>query len=169
MGLNFRKSISILPGVKLNLSKGGVGVSAGVPGFRKSINTKGQTTTTISIPGTGLYYTNKKKVFGNKKNEKKEDKKTEKKTEKTTQKSTEKTTEKSTQKTDQSVHKGDLSGDGKINALDIIFIQRLIVGLDKVTDTKKALADINGDGKINALDIIFVQRHIVGLQKIEWK
>ena len=58
---------------------------------------------------------------------------------------------------------------GKINALDIIFIQRLIVGLDKVTDTKKALADINGDGKINALDIIFVQRHIVGLQKIEWK
>ncbi|SCW58238.1 Beta-N-acetylglucosaminidase [Eubacterium ruminantium] len=94
---------------------------------------------------------------------------TEKKTEKTTLKSTEKTTEKSTQKTDQSVHKGDLSGDGKINALDIIFIQRLIVGLDKVTDTKKALADINGDGKINALDIIFVQRHIVGLQKIEWK
>ena len=67
---------------------------------------------------------------------------TEKKTEKTTQKSTEKTTEKSTQKTDQSVHKGDLSGDGKINALDIIFIQRLIVGLDKVTDTKKAIQDI---------------------------
>lgn len=70
MGLNFRKSISILPGVKLNFSKGGASVSAGVPGFRKSINTKGQVTTTASIPGTGFYYTDKKKVLGKKKTEK---------------------------------------------------------------------------------------------------
>ena len=55
MGLNFRKSISILPGVKVNLSKGGVSLSGGVKGLRKSINTKGQTTTTVSIPGTGIY------------------------------------------------------------------------------------------------------------------
>ena len=65
-------------------------------------------------------------------------------------------------------HRGDLNGDGKINALDIIFVQRLIVGLDQLTDEKKALADINGDGKVNALDIIYIQRHIVGLEKIEW-
>ena len=62
MGLNFRKSISILPGVKVNLSKGGVSLSGGVKGLRKSINTKGQTTTTVSIPGTGIYYTDRKKI-----------------------------------------------------------------------------------------------------------
>ena len=64
MGLNFRKSIQLIPGVKLNLSKSGASISAGVPGFRKSINTQGQVTTTASIPGTGLYYTDKKKALG---------------------------------------------------------------------------------------------------------
>lgn len=92
MGLNFRKSINILPGVKLNLSKGGASISTGVKGLRKSINTKGQVTTTASIPGTGIYYTDKKQVFGGKKKtEKKADKKTEKETaKKTTKKTTKK-------------------------------------------------------------------------------
>ena len=40
MGLRFRKSISLIPGVRLNFSKSGMSVSAGVPGFRKTINTK---------------------------------------------------------------------------------------------------------------------------------
>ncbi len=67
MGLNFRKSISLIPGVKLNFSKGGASISGGVPGFRKSINTKGQVTTTASVPGTGIYYTQKKKIGAAKK------------------------------------------------------------------------------------------------------
>lgn len=57
MGLNFRKSINIFPGVKLNLSKSGVGVSTGVKGARVSLNSKGQARTTLSVPGTGIYYT----------------------------------------------------------------------------------------------------------------
>ena len=65
MGLRFRKSISIIPGVRLNFSKSGMSVSSGVPGFRKTINTKGQVTTTVGIPGTGLYYVDTKKA-GNK-------------------------------------------------------------------------------------------------------
>ena len=82
MGFNFRKSISLSPGVKLNFSKGGASISAGVPGFRKSINTKGQVTTTASIPGTGFYYTDKKKVLGKKTDKaEKAEKKTEKKAE----------------------------------------------------------------------------------------
>ena len=40
MGLRFRKSISLIPGVRLNFSKSGMSVSSGVPGFRKTINTK---------------------------------------------------------------------------------------------------------------------------------
>ena len=65
MGLRFRKSISLIPGVRLNFSKSGMSVSAGAPGFRKTINTKGQVTTTVGIPGTGLYYVDTKKA-GNK-------------------------------------------------------------------------------------------------------
>ena len=88
MGLNFRKSISILPGVKVNLSKGGVSLSAGVPGFRKSINTKGQVRTTASIPGTGIYYTDTKKVFGNSKSKKEEKEKEESKKKKSAKEET---------------------------------------------------------------------------------
>ncbi len=62
--------------------------------------------------------------------------------------------------------RGDLNGDGNITALDIIKVQRLIVGLDTANDSTKAAADVNQDGKITALDIIKIQRHIVGLEKI---
>lgn len=62
MGLRFRKSVSILPGVRLNLGKQSASISVGVPGFRKTINTKGQVTTTVGIPGTGIYYVDTKKT-----------------------------------------------------------------------------------------------------------
>ena len=67
MGLNFRKSITILPGVRLNLSKSGVSASFGKKGIRQSISTSGRATTTLGIPGTGVYYTkqtNVKKLAG---------------------------------------------------------------------------------------------------------
>ncbi len=60
MGLRFRKSISILPGVKLNLGKTGMSVSTGVPGFRKTFHSSGRVTTSVGIPGTGLYYVDTK-------------------------------------------------------------------------------------------------------------
>lgn len=60
MGLRFRKSISIIPGVKLNFGKTGMSVSTGVPGFRKTFHTSGRVTTTVGIPGTGLYYVDTK-------------------------------------------------------------------------------------------------------------
>ena len=65
MGLRFRKSISLFPGVKLNISKSGVGVSAGVPGIRGSINSSGRLTGTVGIPGTGVSY-QKTKTIGKK-------------------------------------------------------------------------------------------------------
>lgn len=63
--------------------------------------------------------------------------------------------------------KGDLNGDGKITALDIVKLQRLIVGLDALDSNVLAIADINGDGKVTALDIVKIQRHIVGLETIQ--
>lgn len=60
MGLRFRKSIAIIPGVKLNFGKTGMSVSMGVPGFRKTFHTSGRVTTSVGIPGTGLYYVDTK-------------------------------------------------------------------------------------------------------------
>lgn len=56
MGLRFRKSVKIAPGVRLNISKKSVGISAGVKGYRKSINSSGRVTTSIGAPGTGVSY-----------------------------------------------------------------------------------------------------------------
>lgn len=58
--------------------------------------------------------------------------------------------------------KGDVNGDGKISVLDIVKIQRVIVGLD-ATNTA---CDVNGDGKVSVLDIVRLQRHIVGIELI---
>jgi hypothetical protein len=56
MGFNFRKSKSIFPGVKINLSKSGIGVSAGVKGARISRSATGRKTVSGGIPGSGLSY-----------------------------------------------------------------------------------------------------------------
>lgn len=49
-----RKSLKIAPGVRLNVSARGVGVSAGVRGARYSVHSSGRRTTSLSIPGTGM-------------------------------------------------------------------------------------------------------------------
>lgn len=56
MGIRFRKSMKIAPGVRLNFGKNSVGISAGVKGARVSVNSKGRVTKTLSVPGTGLSY-----------------------------------------------------------------------------------------------------------------
>ena len=56
MGFRLYKSVRLGKGVRLNLSKTGVGVSAGVPGLRYSVHSSGRTTKTAGIPGTGVYY-----------------------------------------------------------------------------------------------------------------
>ncbi|WP_462413503.1 DUF4236 domain-containing protein [Neobacillus sp. Marseille-QA0830] len=56
MGLRFRKSFKIAPGIRMNLGKTGVGVSFGGPGLRYSIHSSGRRTTTVGIPGSGLSY-----------------------------------------------------------------------------------------------------------------
>lgn len=55
MGIRFRKSIKIGGGIRLNLSKRGVGVSAGMKGFRVGIGPRGSRIT-AGIPGTGISY-----------------------------------------------------------------------------------------------------------------
>ena len=57
MGLRFRKSVKIAPGVRLNFGKKSASVSLGGKGARLTINNKGKKTASVGIPGTGLYYT----------------------------------------------------------------------------------------------------------------
>lgn len=57
MGLRFRKSFKIAPGVKLNLNKKSAGITFGGKGAHFTMNTKGKNTTSVGVPGTGLYYT----------------------------------------------------------------------------------------------------------------
>ena len=51
----FRKAISVLPGVKVNLSKTGVSTSVGGKGATLNIG-HGKKNVTLGIPGTGLSY-----------------------------------------------------------------------------------------------------------------
>ena len=52
MGMRFRKSKKIAPGVRLNLSAKSASISIGPKGFKKTFSTSGRVTTTVGIPGT---------------------------------------------------------------------------------------------------------------------
>jgi hypothetical protein len=54
--------VKVLPGVRLNVSKRGAGVSVGPRGAKLSVNTRGQVRKTAGIPGTGLSYTTQSKL-----------------------------------------------------------------------------------------------------------
>lgn len=56
MGLRFRKSFKVAPGVRVNVSKSGVGMSFGGRGLRYSVHSSGRRTSTVGIPGTGISY-----------------------------------------------------------------------------------------------------------------
>jgi hypothetical protein len=54
MALRFQRRIKVLPGVHLNLSKSGVGVSVGGRGAHIGIDARGRRYTSVGLPGTGL-------------------------------------------------------------------------------------------------------------------
>lgn len=54
MGLRFQRRIRVLPGLRLNLSRSGVGVSVGGRGAHVGITARGQRYTSIGLPGTGI-------------------------------------------------------------------------------------------------------------------
>ncbi|MBE5942497.1 MAG: DUF4236 domain-containing protein [Lachnospiraceae bacterium] len=73
MGLNFRKTITILPGVRINIGKKSASVSFGKRGARHTISTTGKRTTTVGIPGSGISYTHNHTSAKKKKKKKKTD------------------------------------------------------------------------------------------------
>lgn len=57
MGLRFRRSVKICKGVKVNFGKTGASLTVGTKGVHKTFHTSGRVTTTVGLPGTGLYWT----------------------------------------------------------------------------------------------------------------
>jgi len=53
-GLRFQRRIRVLPGVHLNVSLSGVGVSVGGRGFHAGVTARGQRYVSAGLPGTGL-------------------------------------------------------------------------------------------------------------------
>lgn len=56
MGLRFRKSFKVAPGVKVNLNKKSTSVTFGGKGMHHTVSSSGKKTTTVGIPGTGISY-----------------------------------------------------------------------------------------------------------------
>ena len=54
MGLRFQRRIRVFPGVHLNLSRSGIGLSVGGRGAHVGITARGQRYTSVGLPGTGL-------------------------------------------------------------------------------------------------------------------
>lgn len=57
MGMRFRKSIKLAPGVKLNVGKKSMGVSIGSKYGGVSVNSKTGVRGRASVPGTGISFT----------------------------------------------------------------------------------------------------------------
>lgn len=59
MGFRFHKSIKLLKGIKLNLSKSGPSLSVGNKGMTFNVGGKGNRAT-VGLPGTGMSYSSYK-------------------------------------------------------------------------------------------------------------
>jgi Protein of unknown function (DUF4236) len=55
MSFRLYKRVNLGGGLHLNISKTGIGISAGIPGARYSVHSSGRTVRTLGLPGTGVY------------------------------------------------------------------------------------------------------------------
>lgn len=63
---------------------------------------------------------------------------------------------------------GDVNGDGKINSVDLLVLQRHILEIKKFEGVFVKAANIRKNGKNpSSVDCLLIQRHILGLQTIE--
>ena len=62
---------------------------------------------------------------------------------------------------------GDANGDGDINVLDLLKVQKHILNTASLSGSHKEAADVNKDGNINVLDLLKVQKQILGTANIE--
>jgi tetratricopeptide (TPR) repeat protein len=56
MSMRYRRSMKLGPGLRLNASKSGLSVTFGPRGYHHTVSTSGRRTTTVGLPGSGLYW-----------------------------------------------------------------------------------------------------------------
>ena len=61
---------------------------------------------------------------------------------------------------------GDINGDGKINTLDLLIVQKQILNLKSLSTFEYIAADVSRDRVVNTLDLLKVQKDILDIAKI---
>ncbi len=63
---------------------------------------------------------------------------------------------------------GDIDCNGKINSIDLLVLQRHILGISKLDDNVLKAGNISKDGSSpTSIDLLKIQRHILGISKIK--
>lgn len=61
---------------------------------------------------------------------------------------------------------GDVSGDGMVNALDLLKVQKHIIGAAPLSGVYLEAANVKKSGTVSALDLLKIQKHIIGAAPI---
>ena len=63
---------------------------------------------------------------------------------------------------------GDINGDReKISVVDLVMMQKQILGTSQLSGAYAAAADISRDGKVSVKDLVLLQKHIINAAQIE--
>lgn len=62
---------------------------------------------------------------------------------------------------------GDVNGDGEITILDLLRVQRHLLGSIRLENSYLKASDVNKDNEITILDLLKIQKHLLGSSKIE--
>ncbi|MBR1553990.1 MAG: glycoside hydrolase, partial [Oscillospiraceae bacterium] len=84
-----------------------------------------------------------------------------------TEKSTEKATEKTTEAETPAGKLGDVNGDGSIDILDVITLNKALLGKENLSASQEKNADVNKSGKPDSNDALMIMKSIVGLLTLE--
>ena len=49
--------------------------------------------------------------------------------------------------------RGDLTGDGKVDSMDMYYVIQYILGNTQISDEQKKIIDLNSDNKIDSMDM----------------
>ena len=62
---------------------------------------------------------------------------------------------------------GDNNGDGEIDIVDLLKVQKSILGASKLEGAYLKASDVNKDGEVDIVDLLKIQKHILNVSKIE--
>ena len=58
---------------------------------------------------------------------------------------------------------GDVNGDGKLNAADLLYTQMSVLGVRELTDSNLKAAEMSNDGELTAADMAILQQYALGI------